>query len=151
MIKDLTESQIKELLKNNVIGSLGFIAQNSPYVLPATYYFDSEQNTIISYAMEGHKIDAMREFPEVSLMVFENESLHNWRSVLVHGIYEELHQIDAKFYLHEFSKGIHEIIGRKGGESPTSIEDFSSKTQSGGIPIVYRIRISDWTGKRRDD
>ena len=130
---------------------MGFIAQKSPYVLPVTYYFDPQNNCIISYAMEGHKVEAMRESPQVSLMVYEKDSMTNWRSVLVHGIYEELHQIDAKFYLKEFSQGIQKLLGTDGKREARFIEDFSSKSEAEGIPIVYRIRIVDWTGKFRED
>ena len=113
MINDLSEQRIKKLLKSNYVGSLGFIAQKSPFVLPVTYYFDPEHNQIISYAMEGYKIEAMREYPQVSLMVYEQDSITTWRSVLIHGVYEELHQIDAKYYLKEFSQGIQKLLTGK--------------------------------------
>jgi len=150
MIKDLSEQRIVKLLGSNCVGSLGFIAQKSPHVLPVTYYFDAEHNQIISYSTEGKKIEAMREYPQVSLMVYEQDSLTSWRSVLVHGVFEELHQIDAKFNLKEFSRGIQNILEQRGQESNQFIEDFSSKAETGGIPIVYRIRIVDWSGKYRD-
>ena len=44
MIRDLTEPRIKKLLKNNYVGSLGFIAHNAPYVLPVTYFYDQENH-----------------------------------------------------------------------------------------------------------
>ncbi|MDX1332766.1 MAG: pyridoxamine 5'-phosphate oxidase family protein [Robiginitalea sp.] len=150
MIKDLSERRIEKLLKSNFVGSLGFIAQKSPHVLPVTFYFDPEHKQIISYSTEGHKIEAMREYPQVSLMVCEQDSLTSWRSVLVHGVFEELHQIDAKFYLKEFSQGIQSILEQRGEASKQFIEDFSSKAANGGVPIVYRIRIVDWSGKFRD-
>lgn len=150
MIKDLSQQRIVKLLGSNCVGSLGFIAQKSPHVLPVTYFFDQEKHQIISYSMEGHKIEAMREYPQVSLMVYEQESITSWRSVLVHGVFEELHQIDAKYYLKEFTTGIQNLLERTKGQSAQFIEDFSSKSETGGIPIVYRIRILDWTGKYRD-
>ena len=150
MIKDLSQQRIRKLLESNFVGSLGFIAQKSPYVLPVTYYFDPENQQIITYSMEGHKIEAMREYPQVSLMVYEQDSITSWRSVLVHGVFEELHQIDAKFYLKEFTTGIQNLLEQKKGQSVKFIEEFSSKAETGGIPIVYRIRIEDWTGKYRE-
>lgn len=151
MIKDLSDKRIEKLLGSNCVGSLGYIAQKSPHVLPVTYLFDAENHQIISYSMEGHKIEAMREYPQVSLMVYEQDSMKNWRSALVHGIYEELHQIDAKYYLKEFSKGVQRVLGTKGKGDTRFIEDFSSKSESEGIPIVYRIRIVDWSGKFRNE
>ncbi len=150
MIKDLSENRIKKILQNNYTGSLGFIAHKTPYVLPVTYYFDPEHKAVISYATEGHKTRAMRESPQVSLLVLEQDSPDHWRSVLVHGEYEELHQIDAKFYLKEFSTGILKLLESKGITAPTAISDFSSKADSQNDPLVYRIRITDWTGKYRE-
>lgn len=151
MIRDLTEPRIKKLLKNNYVGSLGFIAHNAPYVLPVTYFYDQENHCIVSYSMEGHKIDALRESPEVALMVFEKDSIDRWRSVLVHGTFEELQQIDAKFYLKEFSEGVARLLEQEGHGATHFISEFSSKAESRGIPLVYRIRITDWSGKYRGD
>ena len=71
MITDLTEPRIKKLLQGNYIGSLGFIAHKAPFVLPVTYYYDHKNHCVISYSMEGHKIEALRESPEVALLVYE--------------------------------------------------------------------------------
>jgi nitroimidazol reductase NimA-like FMN-containing flavoprotein (pyridoxamine 5'-phosphate oxidase superfamily) len=150
MIKDLNDTQIRQLLGGHYIGSLGYIAQRAPYVLPITYFYDEKSNHIISYAMEGHKINAMREFPEVTLMVYEMDALKKWRSVMVHGIFEELHQIDAKYHLREFSEGIRKLLKQQGVADVDSIDDFSSKSETTGIPLVYRIRITEWSGKERE-
>ncbi len=151
MIRDLSEKRIVKFLGSNCVGCLGFIAHKSPHVLPVTYYYDPEHHQIVSYSMEGHKIGAMREYPQVSLLVFEQDSMTSWRSVLVHGVFEELRQIDAKFHLKEFSEGVQKILKQRGEADKKFIEEFSSKADTGGIPIVYRIRIVDWSGKYRDD
>ena len=149
MIEDLTENGIKKLLQNNYVGSMGFIAHNAPYVLPVTYFYDAENHCVISYSMEGHKMDAIRKNPAVSLLVYDRDSIDSWRSVLLHGTFEELHQIDAKFYLKEFSEGVGRLL-EKEGKGPTHfIDEFSSKSETAGIPVVYRIRITDWSGKYR--
>ena len=150
MIKDLSDNRIIALLKNNYVGSLGFIAHQAPYVLPVTYFYDQENQCIISYSMEGHKVDSLRDSPEVSLLVFEQDSIDHWRSALVHGTFEELQQIDAKFYLKEFSEGIQKLMEKEGLGSHHFIDEFSSKSETTGIPLVYRIRITDWSGKYRD-
>jgi len=150
MIKNLPEPGIKNLLQSNYVGSLGFIAQSAPYVLPVTYYYDPQNQSIISYSMEGHKVDSLRESPEVSLLVFEQDAMDRWRSALIHGTFEELEGIDAKFYLKEFSEGIQKLMAEKGLGSTHFIDEFSSKSETEGIPLVYRIRITDWSGKFRD-
>ncbi len=150
MIKDLKKRECIDILKKNYIGRLGYISKNSPYIIPITYfYYDHSNNSIICYSGEGQKIDAMRKNHAVSLEVDEIESANSWRSVLVHGEFEELHQVDAKHLLHEFAEGVKNIIAKKEHTIPHAIREFSSKMHQEKIPIVYRIKILEVTGKRQ--
>lgn len=150
MIKDLTPEACKDLLRNNCIGRLAYIAHHVPYVIPITFFYHGTNNSIISYSLEGHKIFAMRKKHEVSLQVDEIETINQWKSVLVHGEFEELNGINAKNLLNEFSKGVKEIIHSKEEIKVQFIHEFSSKP---GIkntsPIVYQIKILEITGKER--
>lgn len=149
MIKDLKKEKCLDVLKNNYLGHLAYISKGAPYVVPITYYYDPENHCIVSYSAEGFKIKAMRTKKTVSFQVEEIDSIHDWRSVLVHGLYEELHQIDAKYELHEFAKGVKRIISSKENHKPSSISEFSSKLHAGGSPIVFRLKIVKITGKQR--
>jgi len=150
MIKTLETTECIELLNNNYIGHLAFISQNEPYIIPITFYYNQERNSIISYSAEGHKIDAMRKNDSVSFEVEEIKSVNNWRSVNVHGTFEELQGIDAKYFLHEFAQKVKKLITLKEGSHPEFISEFSSKLYGQGIPIVYRINIQEITGKYRE-
>jgi nitroimidazol reductase NimA-like FMN-containing flavoprotein (pyridoxamine 5'-phosphate oxidase superfamily) len=149
MIRDLDTREIEEVLQQNYIGSLAFIAHQVPYVLPVTYYFDQEAGCLTSYSTEGHKMEAMRENPSVALGVYQMESPVHWKSVLVHGTYEELHQIDAKASLRRFAEGVRAKLQAEGIEEHAFIRDFSSKADDGTTPMIYRIRILEWSGKCR--
>ena len=149
MIKSLEKAESLKILDDNYIGHLAYVYQNRPFVIPITYYFDAENNTIICYSDEGHKINAMRKNPSVSLEVAEIESVNIWQSVLAQGEYEELQGIDSKNSLHDFSNGIKKIINKKEKSNPQFISEFSSKIYSEGIPIVFRINITDITGRQR--
>lgn len=98
----------------------------------------------------GHKIEAMRISGSVALQVDDIESIQHWRSVLVHGIFEEFDGSTAKKYLHRFAEGVQVTVTRKKDTNPKFIQDFSSRLQERGIPIMYRITINDITGKFRD-
>jgi nitroimidazol reductase NimA-like FMN-containing flavoprotein (pyridoxamine 5'-phosphate oxidase superfamily) len=150
MIENLETRECTELLNNNYIGHLAYISQKEPYIVPITYYYNQVNNSIISYSAEGHKIDAMRKNDAVSLEVEEIKSVNNWRSVSIHGEFEELQGIDAKYLLHEFTQNVKKIITRKEGSHPKFISEFSSKLSEQGIPIVYRININEITGKYRE-
>ena len=150
IIQELEEEQIREILRKHFIGSLAFISHSQPYVLPVSFFYDEQANCLISYSTEGHKIEAMRDNPAVALGVYEINSPVRWRSVLVHGRFEELRQIDAKANLHRFTEGIRKQVSPKNKGAQAFIEDFSSKTRTLGIPLVYRIRIDEWSGKYRE-
>lgn len=151
VLHDLEEAAIRRILKNNYIGSLAFIAHKDPQVLPITYFFDEGSNSLISYSNDGQKVQAMRLNPSVSLGVYEITSPCHWKSVLVQGIYEELEQIDAKAHLKRFAQGIRQLLSEKGIQEDACIPEFSSKTAGRKAPLVYRIRILEWSGKYRED
>ncbi|MCW5517177.1 pyridoxamine 5'-phosphate oxidase family protein [Muriicola sp. Z0-33] len=144
-----TEACIK-LLKDNYIGRLAFNSGATPYITPITYYYDAKENCILSYSTEGHKIAAMRKLNLVALQVDQIDTIQNWRSVLIHGNFEELKGSTAKYYLHKFAEGVQETIAKTEGSGAKFISDFSSRLTQKGIPIVYRIIINDISGKFRD-
>ncbi|HUH46294.1 MAG TPA: pyridoxamine 5'-phosphate oxidase family protein [Arenibacter sp.] len=149
MIKDLKKDRCRLLLQGHYWGHLAFTGHNSPYVLPITYYYDKGNNCIISTSAEGHKIDCLRENKLVSLNVSKIDSINNWSSVLIHGEYEELKGIDAKYQLHQFLEGIKKIVGANGNSDLKFIGDFSSSIKPDAIAVVYRIKINEITGKYR--
>lgn len=149
MIKNLKVKESIRLLSDNYIGRLAFISQGNPYVVPITYYYDETSNSILGYSSEGHKINAIRKNPSVSLEVDEITAVNNWQSVLAHCVFEELHGSEAKFLLHRFAQGVKNIIVRKEKTVPRFISEFSSKPNSPKISIVFRIKIVEITGKQR--
>jgi len=150
MIKTLKNNESLILLQNNYIGNLAYVYNNRPYILPMTYYFDKENNAIICYSAEGHKINAMRKNNFVSFEVTEIESVHNWSSLLVQGTYEELSGSNIKLQLHKFTTGIKNIIKRKENKKVDFISQFSSKIYMNDLPIAFLIKIDDIIGKARN-
>ena len=149
MIKDLALEECLKILGNNYLGHLGYISGKTPFILPITYFHDAENKCILSYSTNGHKIDAMRRYEHVSLLVEQINTIQDWTSVQVHGTFEELKGSAAKKYLHKFSQGVQETVGRIKGEKPNFIGDFSSRLQEREMPIVYRINIDEIIGKIR--
>ena len=149
MYLNLDDLEIKLILENNYIGNLGYIYLNRPFVVPITYYFDKENNVIICYSGEGHKMNAMRKNNAVSLLVDQIESIGNWESVLVHGIFEEHFGSDAKSYLHKFSLGVKDVVLEKEHKKLDFISEFSSKIFNENVPSVFLIKIEGITGKKR--
>jgi len=150
MRRNLDEKECVALLEQNYIGRLSYISAGFPHIVPLTYYYDPETNTIISYSSEGHKIREMRKNTAVCLAVDEITSIGNWKSILALGSFEELSRIDAKHMLHEFSDGVKKVIKTNYGENPKNISEFSAKIDTEYSPIVFRIKIIELNGKLRD-
>ena len=146
---NLEYEKIKFILENNYIGQLGYIYRNRPFVVPITYFFNKENNSIICYSCDGHKINAMIINNSVSLQVPEIDSISSWQSVLVHGKFEQQYGCDAKAYLHQFSLGVKEIILRQEQRQVDFISEFSSKVYKDNVPTVFLIKIEEFTGKVR--
>ena len=149
MIRSLNEKESYKLLEVNYIGHLAYIFDNKPFVVPITYYFDTEKNVIIGYSAKGHKVTAMRRNSSVSLEVSEIDSVNDWKSVLVHGTYEELENTEATARIHDFSLGVKDLIVNKEQRKLDFISQFSSKIYKDDFPIVFHINIESITGKLR--
>lgn len=150
MRRNLDKAERMKLLASNYIGHLGYLSGANPYVVHITYYYDEATHSIISYSAEGHKISAMRKNPLVSICVDEISSVDDWQSVLAHGTFEELSGIDAKHMLKQFSEGIKTIINQDPEKNTKFISDFSAKIEKEKAPLVFRIRIEEITGKKRE-
>ena len=150
-IKNLEKSDCLALLGENYIGRLAFVVGENPFINPITYFYDAVENSILSYSAPGYKIEAMRKHQSVAFQVDDIKSIQQWRSVLVHGEFEQLEGSTAKNYLHRFSEGVQHTITERENGTPKFIQDFSSRLQKRGIPIVYRIRITDVVGKYREE
>lgn len=149
MIRTLKPEENQHILSNNYIGNLSYIFRGCPYIAPITYFYDSKNNSIISYSSEGHKITAMRKENKVSLGVTSIDSVNNWKSILVHGQFQELEGSEAKAYLHEFSLGVKDLIMKKEKRSLDYISQFSSRIYTDNIPIVFLIKVDEITGRMR--
>lgn len=149
MIKVLNETERNTILEDNYIGHLAYIYNNRPFIAPITYYFDKARNIIIGYSAEGHKIKAMRKMNSVAMEVAEIDSVNDWNTIVVHGIFEELEGSTAKAYLHDFSLGVKDLIIQKEQRKLDFINQFSSKIYKDDFPVIFLIRIEEITGRMR--
>ena len=69
-MKNLENKENLILLNENYIGHLAFIVEDRPFTIPITYYYN-QKDCILAYSSEGHKIEAMRKNPNVSIQVNE--------------------------------------------------------------------------------
>ncbi|TDU40498.1 hypothetical protein BXY82_2548 [Gelidibacter sediminis] len=151
MYINLEASANQFVLENNYLGHLSYIYQDKPFVVPITYFYNQKKNVIICYSGEGHKMNAMRLNNNVAMNVIDVDSLTKWRSVTIHGTFEQLFASEAKSYLHEFSLGIKALIVEKEQKELSFISEFSSKMVNDNLPMIFIIKIEEITGKMRKD
>lgn len=151
MYLNLEASANQFVLENNYLGHLSYIYQDKPFVVPITYFYNQKKNVIICYSGEGHKMNAMRLNNNVAMNVIDVDSLTKWRSVTIHGTFEQLFASEAKSYLHEFSLGIKALIVEKEQKELSFISEFSSKMVNDNLPMIFIIKIEEITGKMRKD
>ncbi|MFA6083950.1 pyridoxamine 5'-phosphate oxidase family protein [Mucilaginibacter sp.] len=146
MLGKLNETQIENLLKEQVIGRIACQANGDIYLVPVNYVY--RNGYIYSHSAEGKKIRMMRENPEVCFEVDNINSVFRWQSVIAKGTYEEI--TDAEEKQQAMQGIIHRIMPLV--TSPTShpshgIIEKDSDVGTTVELIIYRIKLREKTGR----
>lgn len=148
MVGKLNVDQLDHVLANNVTGRIGCTDGQKVYIVPVSYAFNNAY--LVIHSKEGMKIDMMRQHPHVCFQVDEITNLTNWRSVILWGDYEEITDPKERFYAMKFlvSRLAHLQVSETAGVSQMH-DEIAGEQKTGNIirPIVYRIRISEKTGR----
>ncbi|GAB4020191.1 pyridoxamine 5'-phosphate oxidase family protein [Spirosoma koreense] len=142
MLSELPPDVIETMLVNQYIGRIGCAAENRVLIEPVIYYYDG--HFIYGLTRQGSKTQLLDINPSVAFEIDEMVSPGTWRSVVIEGVYEELkgHDLDDALYLLKQRKipvFADERLGYPGiaaspGHKPV-------------YPVVYRIRITNKTGR----
>jgi uncharacterized protein len=150
MIGKLTDEQIEEVLKGNVLGRIGCSEGNKVYVVPINYVYDGKH--IIGHSVVGMKIRMMRNNPAVCFEVDEMKSFTNWKSVIVWGQYQEL--TDERERYPAMKLFVDRMLRMKISETaiPPELSEHRVHPRSPGNikPVIYRIIITEKTGRFED-
>ncbi|WP_149276555.1 pyridoxamine 5'-phosphate oxidase family protein [Pareuzebyella sediminis] len=147
MPKYLSKVECLKEIKREYVAKLGYISKESPFIVPITYFYDEKENSIIAFSTFGHKIESMREKAAVCLYLDKIVSVKEWKTILIHGEYEELDKIDHEFYLEKLGQGVKDILNIKDQKNTREMEEFSNVKFLKGDPIVFQIKIWDITGR----
>src|ERR1700690_2261637 len=136
MILEMSPSEIDEFVLSQKIGRVGCHVDGETYVGPVIYGWD--EDCIYVYTTEGKKVDMMRENVRVCFEIDEYASDGGWRSVIAQGLFEELEGDDAARALRVITERV------------TSNRDTSSSRSrdTGRVPVAFRIRTTDVTGRK---
>jgi nitroimidazol reductase NimA-like FMN-containing flavoprotein (pyridoxamine 5'-phosphate oxidase superfamily) len=143
MMGELTAAEIDQVLRAEVLGHLGCIADGWPYVVPINYVY--EDGSIYANGSEGMKLRAMRENPLVCFEVEQIRGVANWKSVIAQGRFEEL--------LHDEQERAGHILATHLGRFDTSSsarlvqQDDVYRREEFHRPVLFGIRIQSLSGR----
>ena len=146
MIGTLSQQEIEAFVANNYIAYLACSDNNTPYIVPITYYYDEPSNTLISYTTEGRKISILRENPHISLIVSEIDDLTNWKTVILEGKFEELSGMDEITAVQTLSAKLTRLISEKQGREISFINEVARINEE-NPKVIYRIHLLNKSGR----
>jgi len=148
MIANLDQSHIDIVLLTNRVARLACCHNDRPYIVPITYVFD--QGYVYGHTNNGEKLRILRQNPHVCLEVDEIQDLGHWRSVVVSGVFEELHGQEAvnglDLIMSRLSPYVISSTSLPAGEDTDSVvhKQIRLRPTKG---VVYRIRITEASGR----
>ena len=131
-MKELTRTEIDELLRAQTVGRVGCHADGLTYVVPVIFAWDGESVYVVT--IEGQKTRMLRANPSVCFEVDEYEGPGVWRSAILQGEYEELDAEETQLAL----ALLRERFSGGGARRPS---------ETGRAPVAFRIRVREATGR----
>lgn len=143
MMGSLTEKEIDEVLRAEMIGRIAYLAEGRPYIVPVTYVYSS-QGYVFSHSAEGHKIASLRKHPEVCFEVEQIRSMSNWRTVVARGTFEEVTH-DKDETMMDFIARLH-ASGPPGARVRDRHEDVHRR-EGVAREVLFRIHLHEISGR----
>ena len=143
MMGNLTQTEVEDVLRSEVVGRIACVADGWPYIVPVTYVYDGG-DFVFSHAAEGRKTAAMRENRQVCFEVEQIRSMGNWRTVIALGRYEELAR-DEEERAMDLLAG--QFAWGHGGTPPLDRREDVHRREGIVRPVLFRIRLLERSGR----
>lgn len=145
MFGKLSQEEIEQLIRRQVVGRIGCHAKGLTYVVPVSYAYDD--NCIYAHSLKGLKIDLMHQNPKVCFQVDDTRDLTNWQSVVCWGEFEELTTpAQKKEALEKLNKRVLPLLSSETMHI-TPEWPFSGNDNDKVGGIFFRIRLTEKTGR----
>jgi hypothetical protein len=147
MTGPMDEREIDAMLHTGSVAHLACVLPDGrPYVVPVTYAFDGR--ALFVYTADGLKLHALRENPQVCLVVDDIIDAATWRSIVAWGHVRELHGAAAADALRRISDRLQTVA--LASHAPSAAEhSYVARTAPYGV--AYRIDIDELTGRSYSD
>jgi nitroimidazol reductase NimA-like FMN-containing flavoprotein (pyridoxamine 5'-phosphate oxidase superfamily) len=146
MLRELNDTQIEALLKEQLYGRIGCHSAETMYIVPVNYIY--ENGIIYCHSAEGMKIQLMRENPQVCFEVDDIKAMTNWQSVIAWGRFEEITGLEEKQQV--LQKLVDRVSPYILDDSVTREHGFVDEESDVGTSvelIMYKIIVSKKTGR----
>lgn len=146
MIDYLNSEDARAVLNAQSFGHIGCNDGFNTYIYPTNYVF--EDNCIYCHSMPGAKISTMRINDRVCLQVDEIQGAETWKSVMVHGRYQEVEDVRERYRaIRAFTEhGMHLKVSSDAVLTHSFMPHPQSQQQNMSR-VIYRIRIEEIVGR----
>lgn len=159
---EMSRAEIDELLATAVVGHLGMVDGDAPYVVPISYAY--QDGAVYCHSAQGRKVQALRTHPGVCFQVDEFDHIDRWRSVIAWGRFEQLLGAEAV-------RGLDLLVDRFRPPAPATADDHpgaqlgmmrtldiprlpEARAQLGRpstAAIVFRLALDTLTGRKEGE
>ncbi|WP_426625250.1 pyridoxamine 5'-phosphate oxidase family protein [Leifsonia sp. McL0607] len=162
MPTEMTRDEIDDLLSTGLVGRLGMIDGEQPYVVPISYAY--RDGAVYCHSAQGRKVQLLRAQPEVCFEVDELDHIDRWRSVIAWGRFEQLVGAEAKRATELLVDRFRPLVpvdadGHQGAElgmmRTLDIPRLPDAQATLGRPataaVVFRVNLHTVTGRREGE
>lgn len=140
MSRSMTEDEIDAFVRREVVARIGCHAEGMTYVVPVAYAL--HDGALYGFSHEGMKLELMRKNPRVCVEIDSVEHLGRWESVIAWGTFEELRGSEAEAGARIATDRLGSLVS-----DPESRRRLDEALRKEPIPVIYRIRIDETTGR----
>jgi len=142
-IRALSSLECSKVLAESRLARLACVKDERPYIVPI--YFAYANNHLYSFSMPGQKIVWMRSNPHVCVQVSERGTGPRWKSVIVHGHYEELD--DSPLHRQERERAWRLLSTHADWWEPGSLRPSPPSVSDHYDHVFFRIHIEEISGR----
>ncbi|MFB6173882.1 MAG: pyridoxamine 5'-phosphate oxidase family protein [Halobacteriales archaeon] len=137
-VAPMSDAGIRAFLAEQGVGVLGLAAEGAPYLVPISFGFDGEETlyfVFLLFGAESRKETLTERAERARFLVYDAESIHEWRSVSLVGDVEPVPEGEWGTLQGAMENAWHPDL-------------FSAASPMRGVE-GYRLRIEASTGIRR--
>jgi nitroimidazol reductase NimA-like FMN-containing flavoprotein (pyridoxamine 5'-phosphate oxidase superfamily) len=162
MPTEMNRDEIDDLLNTALVGRLGMIDGDRPYVVPISYAY--RDGAVYCHSAQGRKVQALRTQPEVCFEVDELDHIDRWRSVIAWGRFEQLVGADAQRAMELLVDRFRPLVpaaadGNQGAEVgmlrtldiPRLAEAQATVGRPATAAVVFRVDLHTLTGREEGE